>query len=179
MKRNQLKELGLTDEQIKSVMDLNGKDINKTKEEVSTLTTETENYKSQLAERDKDLKELRSQVKDNEELSSQFKDLQAKYKNDTTNLANELNQTKLNNAIDRNLTANHVRNTKAVKALLDMKDVKLDEKGNLHGLNDQLDHVKETDPYLFDGGSRQDYNPENGKPSVSDQTQAMIDVFKK
>ncbi|MGQ5708820.1 phage scaffolding protein [Lactobacillus sp. PSON] len=178
MKRNQLKELGLTDEQINQVMDLNGKDINSVKEEVSTLTTANENFKSQIAERDKDLKNLRSQVKDNEDLSNQFKELQGKYKNDTTKLTNELNQTKLNNAVDRKLSANNVRNVKAVKALLNMDSVKLDDNGNLSGLDDQIKTIKQSDSYLFNEGTKQNYEPSNGKPATTDQTQAMIDVFK-
>lgn len=42
MKRDQLKELGLDDGQIKQVMDLNGKDINKAKASSTSLTAENE-----------------------------------------------------------------------------------------------------------------------------------------
>lgn len=175
MKRDQLKELGLDDGQIKQVMDLNGKDINKAK---ASLTVENEDLRKQMADRDKDLKHLKSQVKDNDDLSNQFKELQDKYKQDTTNLTNKIGEVKLNSAVDQSLAANKVRNVKAVKALLNMDNVKLDDKGNLTGLDDQIKSIKESDSYLFDEGSKQTYNPSNGQPAKPDTTQTLVDIFK-
>lgn len=53
MKREDLKNLGLTDEQIEKVMAEHGKDITSLQEKVNGLTSERDGLKSQLDERDK------------------------------------------------------------------------------------------------------------------------------
>ena len=80
MKRNQLKDLGLDEDQIKVVMDLNGEDINNAKSSNDAIVEENNALKAQIAERDKDLKNLRKNAKDNEELSNSYKELETKYK---------------------------------------------------------------------------------------------------
>ena len=52
MKREFLKDMKLTDEQIDAIMAENGKDVNGLKEQVSSLTTEKDGLQSQLTERD-------------------------------------------------------------------------------------------------------------------------------
>ncbi|MDU4241005.1 MAG: phage scaffolding protein, partial [Limosilactobacillus fermentum] len=71
-----------------------------------------------------------------------------------------------------------VRNNKAIRGLLNMDEIKLDDDGNLTGLDDQIKSLHKSDAYLFDDGAKQNYNPENGNPPASDATQAMVDVFK-
>lgn len=178
MKRKQLEELGLQEEQIKKIMDLNGADIEKAKGESSDLQAENEALKSQMSERDKDLKKLRSQVKDNEDLTAQFNDLKKKYDKDTAGLTQKLAANRLNSAIDQSLSKAKVRNNKAIRGLLNMDKIKLDDDGNLTGLDDQIKSLHKSDAYLFDDGAKQNYNPENGNPPASDATQAMVDVFK-
>ena len=179
MKRNQLKDLGLNEDQIKAVMDLNGEDINNAKSGNDAIVEENNALKAQIAERDKDLKNLRKNAKDNEELSNSYKELEAKYKNDTADLTNKLNQTRLTSAVDRALNASKVRDTKAIKGFLDMDKVKLDEQGNLSGLDEQIKEIHQTAPYIFDEGTKQNYEPNNGTPANTDPVQAMVDVFKK
>lgn len=179
MKRNQLKDLGLDEDQIKAVMDLNGEDINNAKSGNDAIVEENNALKAQIAERDKDLKNLRKNAKDNEELSNSYKELEAKYKNDTADLTNKLNQTRLTSAVDRALSASKVRDTKAIKGFLDMNKVKLDEQGNLSGLDEQIKEIRQTAPYIFDEGTKQNYEPNNGTPATTDPIQAMVDVFKK
>ena len=178
MKRDQLKKLGLSDEQIKSVMDLNGDDINKAKSGNAEVLEENQALKDQIKERDKDLKTLRTKAKDNEDLSTQLKEWQDKYKKDTADLTTKLSQTKLNNAVDNALNKAHVRNIKSIKGLLDMNSIKLDENGELSGLDDQINNIKQSDSYLFDEGKKQDYQPTSGKPAKTDEVQQMVDVFK-
>ena len=178
MKRDQLKDLGLNEDQIKAVMDINGEDINKAKTGNDEISKENESLKAQLSERDKDLKKFQAQIKDNEEASTQLQELREKYKQDTKNLTDQIAQVKLTGAVDRALSANKVRNTKTMKGLIDMDKVKLDDQGNLTGLDDQIAAIKKTDGYLFDEGEKQSYSPSNGKPAESDPVQAMVDVFK-
>ena len=179
MKRDQLKDLGLDEDQIKAVMDLNGEDINNAKSGNDAIVEENNALKAQIAERDKDLKNLRKNAKDNEELSNSYKELETKYKNDTADLTNKLNQIRLTSAVDRALSASKVRDTKAIKGFLDMDKVKLDEQGNLSGLDEQIKEIHQTAPYIFDEGTKQNYEPNNGTPATTDPVQAMVDVFKK
>ena len=77
MKREMLKEIGLTDEQIDKVMAENGADIEKQKAAAETSKAELDGLKSQLAERDKQLKELQSGAGDNAALKEQLAALEA------------------------------------------------------------------------------------------------------
>lgn len=97
MKREELKNLGMTDEQIKYVMDENGKDINAQKEiinqkeqQITALTTERDGLKTQVADRDKDIANLKKESGDNEQLTKQLSDLQTKYDTDTKGLQDKL-----------------------------------------------------------------------------------------
>ncbi|HCD08227.1 MAG TPA: phage capsid protein [Lactobacillus sp.] len=182
MKREFLKGLNLEDKVIDQIMSANGVDIENTKKsfgDVDAIKQENESYKTQLAERDKDIKSLSKQVKDNDDLSSQLKDLQGKYKTDTNNLNEQLSQTKLNSALNETLTTAKVRNPKAIKGLLNMEDIKLNDKGELVGVNDQLDSLKKTDAYLFDEGQHQGYIPAGGDGSNDkNDVQTLTNIFK-
>ena len=182
MKREFLKGLNLEDKVIDQIMSANGVDIENAKKsfgDVDAIKQENESYKTQLAERDKDIKSLSKQVKDNDDLSSQLKDLQDKYKTDTNNLNEQLSQTKLNSALNETLTAANVRNPKTIKGLLNMDDIKLNDKGELIGVNDQIDSLKKSDAYLFDEGQHQDYSPAGGNGSNDkNDVQTLTNIFK-
>ncbi len=182
MKRESLTKMGLTEEQINSIMETNGHDIENAKKsvgDVEAIKTENETLKGNVAARDKDLKALKKQLGDNEELTKQVTDLQAKYDEDTKALTAQLNQTKLNGALNTALTGAKVRNPKAIKGLLDMYKVKLTDDGKLEGVDDQLAALKKSDGYLFDEGKQGHYEPNGGSgPQDPDPAQAMIDAFK-
>lgn len=74
MKTEFLKGLGLTDEQIKSVMAENGKDVEAEKDKSKTTTTELEGAKTQLAEANKTITDLKKGNGDNEALQTKVKD---------------------------------------------------------------------------------------------------------
>lgn len=178
MKRETLKDMGLTAEQVDKIMELNGVDIEKAKGKADELATENTELKAQLKKRDDDLVELRKSVKDNETLSADFKALQEKYKNDRADLEKQVAQIKLTSALDMGLSGAKVRNAKALKGLLDMDAIKLDDAGQLTGLADQLKAIRKSDPYLFDGGEKQDYTPASGDNAKSDPVSLMVESFK-
>ena len=108
MKREELKNLGLTDEQIKFVMDENGKDINAQKaiieqkdQQITALTTERDGLKTQVADRDKDITDLKKQVGDNEDLNKRISDLQTKYDTDTKELQGKLDSQARSHAAEK------------------------------------------------------------------------------
>ena len=66
MKRKFLEDLGLTKEQIDSVMAENGRDIEAEKEKVTTTTAELEDLKNQLKEANSTITDLKKNNADNE-----------------------------------------------------------------------------------------------------------------
>ena len=46
------------------------------------------------------------------------------------------------------------KNAKAIKALIDMEQVKLSESGELEGFDTQIEALKESDAYLFEDASK-------------------------
>lgn len=179
MKREELKKLDLNDEQIDKVMGLHGADVEAMKAKTDELGKTNESLQSQIAVRDKDLKTLKKQAGNNEELNNQLKELQSKYKQDTESLTKELQQTRLNSAVDSALGKAKVRNTKAAKALLNMDEVKLNDKGELEGLDDQISSLQKSDGYLFDKGQKESYSPKGGGGKTDpDPVKTMVDIFK-
>lgn len=102
----------------------------------------------QIAQRDADIKALKEGAKDNKELQKQYNDLQEKYKLDTENLQKQYQNSRKNSAIDMEILKAKGKNTKAIKALLNMDKITLKEDGTLAGLD--LESLKKSDGYLFE-----------------------------
>ena len=126
------------------------------------VVDEKNELKAQLSERDNQLKDLGKLTKDNDELKSKIKELQDLNKVKSEEYESNLAKLKLDTAIDLALTNNGVKNNKALKALLDLGTIKLDN-DNLVGLSEQLEKLKTTDSYLFkDEVKLSGLNPQNG-----------------
>lgn len=72
MKREALTKMGLTDEQVDSIVQINGHDIENAKAsvgDVETIKQENEMLKGQLSTRDKDMKAWKKQLGDNKDLT--------------------------------------------------------------------------------------------------------------
>lgn len=107
MKREDLRKLGLTDEQVDQVMSMNGDDVNAQKaivaqrdETITALTTERDGLKEQVTARDKDIADLKKAAGDNESLNKQLSDLQTKYNDDTAKLQKSLDDQARAHAIE-------------------------------------------------------------------------------
>ncbi len=148
MKRSDLEAMGLTTEQVNAIMATNGSDIENAK---STLQAEIDGLNGQIKDRDKQLTDLKKTAGDNEALTKQISDLQEANKKAAESHETEMNQLKLDFAIDKALTGASARNNKAVKALLDLEDAKFDKDGNVKGLQEQIDKLKadESTKFLF------------------------------
>jgi chromosome segregation ATPase len=148
MNREELKAIGLSDEQIEKVMASHGKIVNATKDKLEAVTTERNDLKTQLDDRDKQLEELGKRAKDNEELTAEIERLKDENKKATKELQDKLDQQAFDFALEKTLAAQKARNPKAVKALLNTEAIKLDG-DKLLGLEEQLTALKESDGYLF------------------------------
>lgn len=148
MKREFLKDMKLTDEQIDAIMAENGKDVNGLKEQVSSLTTEKDGLQSQLTERDTQLKDLKGKVKDSDELTAEIDQLQKANKEAKEKYEADLTAQQKSFLVDKALNSAGARNAKAVSSLLDLDSVEVKD-GQLTGLDDQLKSLRDSDSYLF------------------------------
>ena len=165
MKRDFLKQLELTDEQIEKVMSEYGKSVDDLKskaEKADELNTKIDDLNTQLSERDKQLEDLGSKAKGNDELTQQIDELRKQNEETQKEYEQRLEKQAFDHTLEKKLTSEKVRNPKAVKALLDMDTLKLDGE-ELKGLNEQITTLKESDPYLFE----QEQTEEPQKPSYS------------
>jgi uncharacterized protein YjiS (DUF1127 family) len=158
MKREQLKDLGLTDEQIESIMKMHGQDVQKYSD-YDELKAKNTSLTEQVEKNAKDLKGLSKLTKDNEELNSKITSLTDENKQIKADSEKKIANMKLDSAVNNALSGRKARNTKSVRALLDMDNVKLSEDGQLSGLDDQLDTIEKDNPFLFDKGQHQNYKP--------------------
>lgn len=161
MKREFLKNMELTDEQINAIMAENGKDVNGLKEQVNSLTSEKEGLQSQLTDRDTQLKDLKGKVKDSEELTAEIDQLQKANKEAKEKYEADMAAQQKSFLIDKALTGAGARNAKAVSSLLDLDSVEVKD-GQLTGLDDQLKSLHESDGYLFKEDQQQNEHQQQG-----------------
>lgn len=112
------------------------------------VNTAKNDYKQQLDERDKQLEELKKQAKGNDELTKQLESLQEENKKAIEEYEDKLKKQQLDFAVESKVMQAKARNPRAVKGLLDTEKIKLDGEQVL-GLDEQLDEIKKSDPYLF------------------------------
>jgi len=162
MKREDLKKLGLEDEAIESVMKLHGQTVNGLQEQVTALQASEANLKSQNEKHEKDLKTLQKDNGDNETLKQTIKDLQKQNADAKAEFEQQLVGMQRDSAIEKALATSGAKNTKAVKALLDADKIVFKD-GELSGLSEQLEAYKQSDPYMFDMGTKPEgYEPAGG-----------------
>lgn len=156
MKRKFLEDLGLEKEVIDKILDENSADIGKAKGEVETITSERDKLKTDLADRDKQLEELKKV--DAEALQSKIEELQAENKAKDETHAAEMKQLKIDAAVTAALTAAKAKNDIAVKALLELDPEKIEllEDGTVKGLDDQIKKLTESEDtkFLFDTSTK-------------------------
>ncbi|MEX0380459.1 phage scaffolding protein [Leuconostoc sp. MS02] len=176
MNTEDLKKLGLDGEQVKGVMALKGELIKHENTKLDAITAERDTLSEQMAQRDKDIKDLKKNSGDNEELSGKLSDLQNKYDTDTQTLNDKLAATKLDSALSEALVKTKARDPQDLKAFLNMEEIKLNDDGELSGLNDQITQLQDSKGYLFDGGTQQGYKPTGG--GISKQSNNLSEAMK-
>lgn len=149
MTKEKLKALGLTDEQVAKISEDYGKNY-VSKSQFNEKNEALKNAEKEKGELSKQIEGLKKTNDSNAELKKQIEAMQATAKTMETEHAAQLAQMKLDAAVERSLTAAKAKNTKAARALLDLKDAKLDEKGEVIGLSDKIKELQESDAYLFD-----------------------------
>ena len=166
MTKEQLMAMGLNEEQAKKVLDsLDGEYVPKSK--FQEVSEENKTLKKSVGDRDKQLENLKKSSGDNAELQKQISDLQKANAEQQKAHEQELSQLKLDNAIDLALSGAKAKNSKAVKAVMDLSKVKLGEDGQLTGFSEQLEALQKSDGYLFDAPQPTKHQFVGFQPGVS------------
>lgn len=146
MNKEQLIGLGLTEEQATQVVE-GFKDF-VPRSRLNEVSEAKKNAEALVAERDKQLNELKKSAGDNEALKAQIEQLQAENKEAKTKYEADLKAVQMNNAIDIALKESGAKNLKAVKALIELGKVTFDGE-NLNGLADQIEALQKDEGSSF------------------------------
>ena len=152
MTREELKTLGLNDEQIEKVVEDYGKNY-VAKSQFNQKNEELKQAKESLTTMQSDIEALKKSNADNAELSKQIDELNAAQLKREAEYTAQIQKMELDGIVERTLLSSKVKNAKAVRALLDLEDAKVKD-GAIKGLDDQLTKLKESDPYLFESESK-------------------------
>jgi len=146
LKKEDLIALGLTEEQANKIVE-DQKDYvprSRLKEETDAAAE----LKKQLEERAADLAKLQGEAGKGSELEKKLADLQTQYKSETEALNKQLEDAKLDAAIDMALSKAKARDPVSVKAHIKRDALKLKEDGSVEGLN--IETLTKEKPYLFE-----------------------------
>lgn len=173
MDKEQLLALGLTEEQCTKILEAYSGYVPKTRfdevNEAKKKALETIN------ERDKQLDDLTKSKGDLDALKTEIAKLQETNKLAKEKYENDLNTLKINNAVELALTTAGARNTKAVKALLDLTDAKF-EGETIKGLAEQISALKGGEnSFLF----KEETQNVNTAPIGMKQTETNTNVVSK
>ena len=152
MTKEELKSLGLNDEQIEKVSEDYGKNY-VTKSQFNQKNEELKQAKESLTTMQSDIETLKKTNADNAELSKQIDELNAAQLKREEEYTAQIQKMELDGIVERTLLSSKVKNAKAVRALLDLEGAKVKD-GTIKGLDDQLTKLKESDPYLFESESK-------------------------
>lgn len=170
MKREELKALGLTDEQINEVMRVNGTDIEAVKTKATDLETQMKALNDSIKERDTQLESLKATSGDAESLKSQIAALQETNTKQAQEAAAKLKEIQVNSAIKLALTGK-VHDSDIVASLVAKDKLLVNDDGSILGLDDQIKALQESKKFLFtteDTGNQGGAGFKVGNPGAGD-----------
>lgn len=148
MKREHLKELGLTDEQVNSVMGLHGQTVTELNKTLATAEQERDQFKEQLDSNQTELDALKESAKGDEELTQQLADLQSKFDAVKSDSETKLAEQQKDFAIKLALKEANALDEEIVLGQLDKDTIKVVD-GKLQGFEEQLKGLQESKSFLF------------------------------
>ncbi len=157
LSRKFLEDLGkLEKEEIDSILDAHSESVGGIKNELETVQTdlkavktENDNLKTSLKERDTQLEDLKKSEDNPETLKAKIKELQTKNATKDEEHANEIKKIKIDFALDKALLEAKAKNNTAVKALLNLENLELQEDGSIKGLSEQIKSLTESEDTKF------------------------------
>ena len=183
MKREKLREMGLSDEQVDLIMTEHGKAVKDLTANVEQLKGEKKAIEDNLTAASGTIEQLKKDNSDNEELQKQIE----AYKTEVDTLKQQQLAERKEAYITLELSKANPRNEKAVRALLDI-DAITEKDGTYNGISEQIEALRESDAYLFADKPLNEPSKQavvGGNPSgtvgtvLSAEEQAMFDAFDK
>ncbi|MCX7715036.1 MAG: phage scaffolding protein [Clostridia bacterium] len=150
MTKEQLLELGLTEEQTDKVLEsLDGNFV--TKSRFNELNDTKKQLEKDIAARDAQLEALKNSAGDAETMKQTIMELQTQNAKDKAEYEAKIKQLRIDNAIEKALSEAKAKNIKAVRALLDLEKAELDGE-TIKGLDEQIKKLKDgvDTGFLFD-----------------------------
>lgn len=150
MNKDDLKKLGIEDDDlIQKIIVLHGKDIEAHKTSLTEANTTIDNLKQQLTDANKQIESFKGM--DVEGIKKAADEWKTKAETAEQEAQKQIQALKFDHALDQALAGAKARNPKAVRALLEVENLKLNEAdGSIIGLEDQLKKVKESNDFLFE-----------------------------
>lgn len=130
-------------------------------DEVNTKKTEFEKEVGKLNKKIETLEKAVEVNPDVEALNKKIKDLEIERDNIASTKDAEIKQLKVDTQITDALKSANAKNLKAVKALLSLDNIELDEAGNIKDLDAQIKTLQEADDtkFLFESKQQQQQTP--------------------
>lgn len=145
MKKEDLKELGIEDEElVKQIIILHGKDIESLKATNDTNATELDSLRKQLEEASQTIESFKKLDVDG------IKAAADEWKAKAEQADKAISSMRFDYALEKSLSGAKAKSVKAVRALLDTDSLKLTDDGTIEGLDDQLEAIKSENEFLFD-----------------------------
>lgn len=151
MKREELKALGLTDDQIDRVMALNGQTIEGLKAQAEAEKGRAETAEAQLTQ-------LQGELTKAQKSAGDFEGLKAQLAKAQSDLAGIQKTAKIKAA----LGAYKPKNADLVMRLLDADQISVSDDGKFTGLDEQVAPLRDQSGYLFEDTP----TPSGGKPGL-------------
>lgn len=118
------------------------------KDKYNAAVTEVEGLKATIAQTEKQLEQLKTVSGKDAELKGQIEEMQRKHSEEKKALEERLAAQAFDSALEFRLRDSKARNTKAVKALLDLEKIKLDG-DKLIGFDEQVKEIRDQNGFLF------------------------------
>lgn len=187
MKKEELIELGLDEETAKKVEAASTEELKGYVEK--TKYSELETVKNQFEESNKtvnkQLEDLKKNTGDAEALKAEIQKMQDENKSKETEYANNIKKLKVDNAVELALIGAKAKNTKAVKALLNLENLEIGEDGKVKGLEDQIKNLTKDEgtAFLFEAESKTetpkgtDPAGKSTKKDIKDMTYSEMEAY--
>lgn len=153
MKKEELLEIGLTEEQANKIFALNGQDVEREKAKTTAAKAELADAQGKLSAATTELETLKKTGGDAASIQQQLASLQSKYDQDTSDLRNQLADRDYSDAVRRAIAGKGLKfSSKSAERAFTaaLKEKKLDLKdGELAGLDEFIKDQKADDPTAF------------------------------
>lgn len=155
MKKEEIIALGIDAEVAQKIADMSAEELKGfiPKARFDEVNEAKKNAEALVKERDTQLETLKASAGDSEALKQQIADLQKANKEAADKYAEDLKQMQIDNAVEKAISGANGKNAKAIKALLDLTDAKLDDDGTVKGLKEQLEALAKAEDSSFLFGS--------------------------